>query len=209
MSKLSAEQRQLLERATLTYADHLGEAAGWLAARGIDLDHASSIGLGVVRDPLPGHEHLAGRLSIPYLTNAGPVNITFRCTTCTKCDGHPKYMLQSGLPTSLYGVQTLDHATDWVVVAEGEIDAIIWTQIGVPAVGVSGAAKWQPHWTNVFEDFSRVYLAEDGDEAGKKLWEKLSSEVPNAIRMRMPDGEDTNSAFLKWGAEYLIGRIRK
>lgn len=207
--KLSAEQRRYLERAVLQYTESLDEAADWLGARGIDLDHARSSGLGVVTDPLPGHEHLDGRLAIPYLTDAGPVNMSFRCIRCEKCKGHGKYMQSKGLKTNLYGVQSIRHADDWMVVCEGELDALIWQQIGVPAIGISGAEKWMPHWSSVLEDFSRVYVAEDGDEAGRHLWDRISSEISNAIRMRMPDGHDTNSAFLEWGAEYLIGRIKK
>jgi hypothetical protein len=29
------------------------------------------------------------------------------------------------------------------------------------------------------------------------------------VRMRMPDGEDSNSMYLKYGKEYLLGRIKK
>lgn len=202
---LSKEQREFLERATLRYSESLGVAAEWLAARGIELDHAASSALGVVVDPLPGHEHLAGRLAIPYLTDAGPVNMTFR----TMVDRGPKYLLQPGLKANLYGVQTMRFAEDWIVVTEGELDALIWHQIGVPAIGISGAEKWVPHWTNVLEDFSRVYVAEDGDDAGEKLWNRISSECSTAVRMRMPDGEDSNSMFLKKGKDYLLGRIRK
>ena len=52
-------------------------------------------------------------------------------------------------------------------------------------------------------------MAEDGDDAGKDLWIKASQELNNVIRMRMPDGEDSNSMFLKSGKEYLLGRIKR
>jgi DNA primase len=212
MVALSKERRRLLERATLQYAKHLDEAADALEARGLDLEHARSSGLGVVKDAIPGHEHLEGRLAIPYLTDAGPVNMTFRCIqdhNCKEVSNHSKYMFLKGFQTNLYGVQSAEWADEWIVVCEGEIDALTWHQIGVPAFGVSGVEKWQPWWSNVLDDFSRIYVAEDGDEAGKKLWDKVSFETNNAIRMRMPDGEDTNSMFVKAGKDYLLGRIKK
>ena len=92
--KLSKEQRKYLVRAWETYAPHLGEAEGWLAGRGISLEHAERSGLGVVRDALPGHETASGYLAIPYLTDAGPVNFNFRCMQdhdCKTIPNHSKY----------------------------------------------------------------------------------------------------------------------
>lgn len=212
MPALSKEQRRYLERATMEYAENLDGAAAWLEGRGIDLEHARSRGLGVVSDPLPGHENMVGRLAIPYLTDVGPVNINFRCMrdhNCKEIPKHSKYMKRKGSQTNLYGVQSAAWAEDWIVVTEGEIDALIWQQIGVPAIGVPGAENWSDHWVNVFEDFSRVYLAEDGDDAGKDLWIAMSENLTNVVRMKMPEGEDSNSMFLKAGGEYLLGRINK
>lgn len=212
MSALSKEKRHFLEKATLRYMEHLHEAADVLAARGIELDHARSNALGVVRDPLPQHSHLEGRLAIPYLTDYGPVNMSFRCLRKHHCkeEGCKKYKFMSGWPTNLYGVQSLTKADDWIAVTEGEIDALTLKQIGIPAVGVSGAEKWEDHWIDVFEDFSRVYIFTDGDSAGKGMWDKWSYELGNsAIRVKLPDGEDVNSIYVKHGKEPLWSGIKK
>ena len=212
MAKPSNEQRKFLERATLQYHDHLSEAEGYLGGRGIDQEHARSNVLGVVRDPLPGHEHLEGRLAIPYITDSGPVNMNFRCIQdhdCKEVPGHRKYMMQKGLKPNLYGVQSISWATNWIAVTEGEIDRLTLTQIGIPAVGVGGAEKWEAHWTNVFEDFSRVYLFEDGDTAGADLYGSMSHAMSHVIRVKMGDGEDVNSTYLARGADHLLSRIRK
>jgi Toprim-like len=208
---LSKEQRRLLEKTTLQYAAHLDEAADWLAGRGIDLETARSAGLGVVIDPPVQHYHMRGRLSIPYLTDAGPVAIVARCIqnhSCKEFD-HDKMAKPSGQGNLLYGVQSASWADDWIVVTEGEIDALTYHQIGVPALAVPGVKNWKPHWVNVFEDFSRVYWAVDGDDAGDALWERARYETGNAIKMKMPDGEDVNSMYLKQGRDYLLGRIKK
>lgn len=216
MPKLSKEQRQYLERAWETYSPHLGDAEEWLAGRGLGLEFAASRGLGVVTNPLPGHEAATGYLAIPYLTKTGPVNFNFRCIqshNCKEIAHHPKYWRRKGSPVNLYGVQSLAAATDWLVVTEGEIDALTWQQIGVPALAVPGAENWKDYWANLLEDFSRVYLAEDGDSAGKDLWIAMSEHVDQSntmvVRMRMPDGEDSNSMYLKYGKEYLLGRVKK
>lgn len=213
---LSKEQRRFLEAATLQYADHLDDARVWLEGRGLDLEFARSEGLGVVRDPLPGHEHLTGRLCIPYLTDYGPVNMTFRCMqshNCKEIPDHHKYLYPAGLKTNLYGVQSIDAAEDWLVMTEGEIDRLTWVQVGVPAVGVPGTDKWEKHWASIIEDFSTLYLIQDGDSAGRTLYKRVTYEVDQGrtqvIRVRMPDGEDTNSMYVKSGADYLMERIGK
>lgn len=214
--KLSKERKRFLERAWETYSPHLDDAAEWLAGRGLELEHARSNGLGVVRRPLPGHEAAEGYLAIPYLTRSGPVNYNFRCLqnhNCKEIPNHSKYVRQKGSGVNLYGVQSVAWAEDWIVVTEGEIDALTWQQIGVPALAVPGAENWKDHWANLLEDFSRVYLAEDGDNAGKDLWIAMSEHIDQGntmvVRMRMPDGEDTNSMYLKHGKDYLLGRIKK
>lgn len=216
MARLSKEQRQYLERAWETYAPHLGGAEEWLAGRGIELEHARSRGLGVVTNPLPGHEPAEGYLAIPYLTRSGPVNFNFRCIqdhNCKELPGHSKYWRRKGSGVNVYGVMSIAQADDWIVVTEGEIDALTWQQIGVPALAIPGAENWKDYWANLLEDFSRVYLAEDGDNAGKDLWIAMSEHVDQSntmvVRMRMPDGEDSNSMYLKAGKDYLLGRIRK
>ncbi len=190
--------------------ENVTEAEGYLASRGIDLEHASSVGLGVVRNAIAGHEHLTGRLSIPYLTAAGPVNMNFRCIQDHDCRdaGHEKYMTAGGIEANLYGVQFLDRADDYIAVAEGELDALSSNLAGVPCVGISGANKWKPHWNLVFDGFSRVYVWQEGDAAGKKFGDMLVREVA-AIRLALPPGEDVNSILVKQGPSALRTRIKE
>lgn len=213
--KLSSERRRLLAQATLAYQNHLAGAGEWLASRGIDLEFARSAGLGVVNSDFAPHYHMRGRLAIPYLTNAGPIGLVARCIedhNCKTVPDHAKMAKPSGQGNLLYGVQSVAWADDWIVVTEGEIDALTWHQIGIPALSVPGAKNWKPHWNLIFQDFSRVYLAEDGDAAGELLWERMGHELKDSvqmIRVKMPDGEDTNSMYVKQGKDYLLGRIKK
>lgn len=208
---LSPATRRSLERATDTYASHLARALSYLEGRGIDKAAALAAGLGVVIDPLPGHEYLTGRLSIPYITDAGTVNMTFRCIQSHDCKAnkHSKYMLWPKLRANLYHARSLQAAPEWVAVAEGEIDALTLNISGIPAVGISGVEKWQDHWPLIFDDFIRVYFFEDGDDPGKQLGDKLEHEL-NApvVRIKMPPKEDVNSIYVKQGPEALVRMIR-
>lgn len=210
MVTLSTEQRRFLDQATMEYLAHLDAASEWLAGRGIDLEHARRNGLGVVAEPLRGHEAARGRLSIPYLTQAGCVAMTFRCMAdhnCKEQDGHTKYWKPSGTQTRLYGALHYDKATDYLAITEGELDALTLQQIGVPAIGVSGADAWQGHWTSVLQDFATVYVFSDGDDAGQKFAKKVMTEYDRAVNVRMPAGEDVNSCFVKFGADFLRKKI--
>jgi len=165
-----------------------------------------------VTDPLPGHEHLLGRLSIPYITDAGTVNMTFRCIQDHDCkteSKHSKYMKWAKLEGNLYHARSLVAAGEWVAVAEGEIDALTLNISGIPAVGIAGVDSWQEFWPLIFDDFSRVYFFEDGDDAGKKLGDRMLHEISSpVIRIKMPRGEDVNSIYVKQGREALVRMIR-
>ena len=207
---LSAEQRKSLARAQETYNQNLTLAEAYLAGRGIDLEAASSAGLGVVVDPIPGNEYMRGRLAVPYMTPAGPVNMTFRCMQSHDCklEGHQKYMTWEGLEANLYNVRALEEANSSIAIAEGELDALSSSLAGIPCVGISGAEKWKPFWKNVFEDFSQVYVWQEGDEAGKRFAKRMTTEV-GAIRVTLPAGQDVNSIWVSFGADGLRARIRK
>lgn len=213
MPMLSVSQRRSLERALSSYTAHLDRALPYLAGRGIDRALALSEGLGVVVDPIPGHEHLRGRLAIPYLTKFGPVNMNFRCMQDHECKefGHQKYMMLPGHQTNLYHVKSIDAAGDYICLAEGEVDTISANAAGLPTVGVPGAKKWEEWWTDIFMDFTRVYILEDGDKAGKEFGDAVISYLPNdltVIRTPMPTKEDVNSMWVKQGTQYLRDRIK-
>lgn len=227
MRALSSERRRFLEKATLRYGEHVEEAEEYLRGRGLPLQVARSNALGVVRDPLPGHEDLEGRLVIPYLTRKGPVNMSFRCMEdhdCKMVARHSKYRFMRGMRTNLYGVMAMEEADEWIAVTEGEIDAITLNMIGIPAVGIPGAEKWEACWGAVFEDFSRVYVYLDGDvtkviekpngdkveiNASRHMWETVSRELDNAIKVQLPDKFDVNRVYTEQGAEPLWAPVRR
>jgi DNA primase len=202
--KQSKSQKESLGRAVVHYAKHIAGAEDYLARRGITLADAHTAHLGLVVEPLPGHEQFVNRLAIPYITPTGVVDIRFR----SMYGEEPKYMGMSGTETRLYNVAAISQATDFIAVCEGEIDAITLTQkCGIPAIGVPGANSWKRHYSKLLQDFERIYVFADGDQPGSDFGKKLAREVQGVIVINMPDGEDVNSIFNKQGTEFFREKV--
>lgn len=208
MNLPTPEQRLTFEQATATYeADLAADAAAqqYLLKRGFGPEIAQRFRLGVVRRPLMEHGHFVGRLSIPYLTPGGVVSMNFRCIEDHKCkeiEGHQKYLKPEGLENRLFNVLALQERGDFICVCEGEMDAIALAAAGIPGVAVAGANAWQKHYPRCLDDWSKVYVFGDGDDAGKSLNKRLINDV-RAIPVRMPKGMDCNDVYRRDGAEGL------
>lgn len=202
--KQSRSQKELLEKATSHYSRSIHLAEEYLAHRGLDLEVAREIRLGVVAEPLPGQEQFVNRLAIPYLTPTGPVDIRFRAMGPEE----PKYMGMPGTSTRLFNVRALHEAGDFIAICEGEIDAItLHYKCGIPAVGVPGANSWKPHYTRLLQDFETIYVFADGDQPGSDFAKSLSKEMSNVIILQMPEAQDVNSMFLSYGMDYFKDKV--
>ena len=180
----SKEQSKSLLEAVTHYSKSLDEKAlAYLEGRGISKGIAEQYSLGLVTDPINGHEHHAGWLSIPYLTALGMcVGVKFRRLD----DGKPKYGAPTGQKGHLFNVADITIDSSTIVVCEGELDAVVVSGlIGLPAssstfhisvmnVLVSGvlllfrfayprkgsespnAAKSVPSWPNLFRSSSYI-----------------------------------------------------
>lgn len=200
--RLSNEQRKLLQDSAGTYNRSLPLVADYLAGRGLSYDLADGEMLGYVENPLPGQEQFRGRLSIPYVTRNGVVNLKFRAL-----DAHDtKYLNLSGFESNLYHVESFFSGSDFLAVAEGELDALSLVSADIPAVGCPGATSWKTHWRRCFEDWPIVYAFADGDGPGRDFAKFLAREI-KARPIYMPQGEDVNSILVKEGPEYLRSLI--
>ena len=209
---LTKEQRILLESQTSRYQTNLYLAAEYLEARGITEDTAVSARLGVVDEPIHGDNDAEfQRLSIPFLTRSGVVSVRYRCIRGHDCNevGCAKYLGRPGDGLRLYGVGSLVSAGSTICVTEGELDTLILTQLGYEAVGQPGSESWKQHWFRLFEDFSRIIVFGDGDDAGKRFIRGWLDRFPqSAEAVQLPPTEDVNSMYLLEGREYFDNIIR-
>jgi DNA primase len=202
--KQSALQKELLGKATEKYGENIYQAEAYLKNRGIPMEVARLAQYGVVEEPEVGHEAFKGRLSIPYITKSGVVDLRFRSLHPAV---EPKYMGLTGAETRMYNVLDIEKATDFIGVCEGELDTITMSGcIGIPCVGVPGANSWKKHYTRLLADFERVFVFADGDQAGTEFARSLARELPVTI-VQLPDGQDVNSMFVQEGASYFHNKI--
>ncbi len=205
--RLNNSQRSFLLQATQRYAAKIENAAEYLSSRLLSVEEANIFHLGLVVDPLPGHEPYTGRLAIPYITPSGVVDIRFRDLTGTH---DAKYMGLVGSETTMFNTQAVFAADDYICVTEGEFDCIIMSvKTQHPTVGIPGANNWKKHYSKILDDFETVIVLADGDKPGLEFGKKISRELGNVNIISMPDGEDVNSMIIKQGSEWIDERIRE
>lgn len=207
----ATSQRNLLaEQATEAHSRLLsqdgGKARDYLKARGLYKAAAERFQLGYDGD----------RITIPYLTPAGPWHVKRRCIADHDCKAVDcrKYLNTEGAEQHLYNAQALLDA-DTVVVVEGELDTISVEMAGVPAVGFPGADTWKKlkHFRWCFDSVNEVIVVADGDkvgrEAGKAVTDSLRTSLPDVeVRfVSMPDGHDSNSYILAEGDVAFLSLI--
>ena len=203
---LSVSQRASLEEATSRYEASVEPAIPYLESRGLSRAVTATYRLGVVTDPIPGHEQYVGMLSIPYLTRAGVVALKFRRLD----DGLPKYLAPAGQAHRMFNVNALFKNSNEIAICEGEIDAITLDgPVGIPAVGLPGATAWKEHYSRILEGYTKVWVfadndvKEDGSNPGAELGRTIHRFVPQAVTIHLPDNMDVNTVFCQYGPEAL------
>lgn len=160
--------------------------------------------LGYVKNPISGHEHYRGMLTIPYLTAAGPSGMRFKRVLGTG----RKAMAWEGLPTLPYDVGSLSRG-DPIFIVEGEPDRWAAHECGLNAVGIPGVDTWKPLWHRLFRNFQDIRVLEQGDRellpglnvtAAAKLTRDIRASGVFFATFAFPPGEDVNSMLIKEGA---------
>jgi DNA primase len=202
--KLTESARKLLEETTARTEAEVAKAAPYLSTRGITKEAAHMFRLGYVTGDNPGDNDYTTRLSIPYLTPAGPVDVRYRAIG----DATPKYLSRPGAGTRMYNVKDLLIESPVLYVCEGELDTITASALcGLPTVGVPGANNWQKHFKLLMSDYLKVVVLCDGDEAGRQFGKTVCKEVDSAVAVAMPAGMDVNDVYVNGGREAVLEQV--
>ncbi|GAA3536764.1 hypothetical protein GCM10022419_015720 [Nonomuraea rosea] len=204
----SQSSRRFTEKTSRAYHDQLDdEALAYLTGpeRLLTEESINLHRIGVVRSPEPGHEHVTGYLSIPYLTPGGEC-ISIRFRKLGEGPG-PKYRSIAGDIPRMYGTEALQRGTRNICVTEGEFDRIIANQCGLPAVGIPGANSWEPVWRRLLVQFDAVYILHDDDEPGRELAAKVANSGLDNVRPIPMTGGDVTSFFAAHDRDGLRAKL--
>ncbi len=167
---------ETIQKHQIGWAD--GTLKPFLLEKGFRLSDIQSTGL-VDQN---GRDFLYSHVTIPYHT-AGNV------TLIRGKDMTGKYLTPSKQKGRLFNSDVTWNA-ERLVITEGEFDALVLEQLGYAAVGVPGAAAWQPGWTDYCAETKRVFICFDNDTAGIAGAEKVARMVgPKSRIIRMPETE--------------------
>lgn len=178
--------------------------------RGLTQGTVDTFRLGVVDNPISGHERFVGMMSIPYLSRDGyPLTVRFRCMEQHTCrnHGHGKYMTISEDQARMFNVPALFNAGDTIHVTEGEIDAMILTQLGYHAIAIPGSSLFSLSHSMNLRGFSKVFVWQDPDEAGREFVSKVGRYLPQAVPVT--PHADVNDLFLEGGSDAIHKAVKK
>lgn len=166
--------------------------------------------LGVVAEDSadPEHQPMAGYISYPFLTPTSRTDTALNFTDIRfrrgpdVAESKPKVRSIAGHRSRLYCTTVLATPGPFICVAEGETDTLTLNQCGIPAVGVCGVSAWNgDYYDRIFSGFEKVIIPADNDDdgQGEEFASRVAKDVPNPKIIIMPDGEDVNSYFVKYG----------
>jgi len=207
----SPERKKSLALKASEMAANVGAVQSYLDTRGISEPVAAHYKLGSTT------EFGSLRLSIPYFTPAGVVDIKYRCAVTEHGDHKDKsihcskMMKESGCGSHLYNAQSLIRASDLVVVTEGELDAVmVEGYTGFPTVGYPGTSNWEKRWRYCFDGIGEVIVIADGDDPGRKAAEHVAQAIGTAARVvDLGDGHDASSYIRDLGVSQFVERLSR
>jgi len=156
---------------------------GLAEARGLSVSFLRNLGV---------QTGVAGQLrqscvDVPYCNEAGEaVAVRKRL----HLDREPRFIWRRGDHPLPYGLTRLAEArgAGYVLLVEGESDSWACWQAGVPALGIPGAATWQPAWIRYLQGIPRVCIWREADAGGDTLAAKLALNFPDILIVDPPAG---------------------
>ena len=115
-----------------------------------------------------------------------------------------KYAYDIGSRTALFGADKLTEEHSYVVITEGEMDALVLWSKNIPAVSSTGGAQsFQPDFVDLIEN-RKVYICYDNDDAGAVGVVKTLELIPDAYVVFVPEviGVKDISDFCARGGDF-------
>lgn len=155
-----------------------------------------------------------GGIHIPYYNGNEWVNTKHRFFRLTDGTWEDKagHSMDAGKPLTFWNMDAC-RGQETIAITEGEWDAIVITEAGIPAMSVpNGASKgsmkldYLASGQEIIEAANRILICVDTDEAGVKLEEELVRRIgpEKCLRVDWSIGKDANDVFKEGGLEALL-----
>jgi hypothetical protein len=126
-------------------------------------------------------------------------------------DGSPRFLWRRGDRVLPYGLAQLEYARSvgYVVLVEGETDALTLWHSAFPALGLPGSSTWKEAWRHHLRDIERVFIWHEPDRGGDSLVPTVSRDLPELLVMEAPRGiKDPNALWLSVGCDHGVFQQR-
>src|SRR5690606_2326001 len=108
------------------------------------------------------------------------------------------------------GVCSSDPTGAPIHVCEGELDALVLTQLGLHAVAIPGASGWNRRHSYMLAGFNEIYVWGDPDEAGDRFSAKVLRSMRAARRVRLDHSVgDVTDTYLAGGREAVLQALKE
>lgn len=169
-----------------------GRVIQWLHDRGINDAAIKAYSVVASKDDKVSGMKDDQYVIFPFMRDGKLINFKAR-----NIDNKKDQRISGGAEPLLFGWQAIPENARSVCICEGEPDALVLWQYGIPALsvqsGVSNLSWLDTDYANL-ERFSEIFLCLDGDEAGKegsaKLVERLGRERCKVVNLPHKDAND-------------------
>lgn len=183
----------------------------YLNSRGISDETAKLLGVMSGRKYFKKSDQELDCIGFPYKRDDRVTAIKWRSLDS-------KEFTQDGSAQTLFLADRIEVGRD-IVITEGEIDALSFWEIGVPAVSIPSGAlsegvaddaarlRWLSHHDELIRSAENIYLAVDMDGPGQTTANELARRIGKlkCWRVSFPNGyKDANETLVSGGREALI-----
>ena len=149
------------------------------------------------------------KIIFPFYSQYGEMEM-IKYLNIERVDGKKVVSTSAQSKKTLYGKQAISDNDNYIVITEGEIDAMSYAACGYPSVSVPFGAKWESEtgtdpnseWIEndweFLERFERIYISMDMDEAGQKALKSIAKRLglERCLVVHLPC-KDANETFLQ------------
>jgi twinkle protein len=151
----------------------------------------------------------------PYYSEKGELEMV-KYIGIDRENGKKKVRASANSKKTLFGKHTINDNDSFIIITEGEVDAMSYAICGYPSLSVPFGAKWESEtgtdpnseWISndwdFLERFEKIYISMDMDEAGQKALKSISKRlgIERCLAVKLPKN-DANEVLVEKGMPAL------